>query len=168
MRMTRGTGVQMTMTSAQEIPSRGLLIGGARLAAAVLAVLSTTRSVAAGSGKADDIRAQREIVWRTSRSLRAKSLHFLLTLAAQDARMVQEDEKQFAMVAKRLEGLLGKDLENQGGSAAVAKVEELERDPEAWIGENFNPARGEARVTNLPQHETRATVDWSQWAPPRK
>ncbi len=42
------------------------------------------QAIGAGGSKVDDIRTQREIVWNTSRSLRAKSLHFLMTLAAQD------------------------------------------------------------------------------------
>ncbi|MEI8039817.1 MAG: hypothetical protein WCL11_00325 [Verrucomicrobiota bacterium] len=114
------------------------------------------QSIAAGGPKVDDIRTQREIVWKTSRSLRAKSLHYLMTLAAQDARTVQNDEKQFPIVTKRLEALLKKDLENQGGNAAVAqKLAELQRDPKAWVGKNLNPL----------DYETRTTIDWSKWVP---
>ena len=114
------------------------------------------QAIAAGGPKVDDIRTQREIVWKTSRSLRAKSLHYLMTLAAQDARTVQNDEKQFPIVAKRLEALLKKDLENQGGNAAVAqKLAELQRDPKAWVGKNLNPL----------DYETRTTIDWSKWVP---
>jgi hypothetical protein len=114
------------------------------------------QAIAAGGPKADDIRTQREIVWKTSRSLRAKSLHYLMTLAAQDARTVQNDEKQFHTVAKRLEVLLKKDVENQGGNAAVAqKLAEFQRDPKAWVGKNLNPL----------DYETRTTIDWSKWIP---
>ena len=114
------------------------------------------QAIAAGGPKVDDIRTQREIVWKTSRSLRAKSLHYLMTLAAQDARTVQNDEKQFPIVAKRLEALLKKDLENQGRNAAVAqKLAELQRDPKAWVGKNLNPL----------DYETRTTIDWSKWVP---
>ena len=114
------------------------------------------QAIAAGGPKADDIRTQREIVWKTSRSLRAKSLHYLMTLAAQDARTVQNDEKQFPIVAKRLEALLKKDVENQGGNAAVAqKLAEFQRDPKAWVGKNLNPL----------DYETRTTIDWSKWVP---
>ncbi|MCX6924323.1 MAG: hypothetical protein NT154_14080 [Verrucomicrobia bacterium] len=114
------------------------------------------QAIAAGGSKTDDIRTQREIVWKTARSLRAKSLHFLLTLAAQDARMVQNDEKQFAIVTKRLESLLKKDVENQAGHAAVAqKLAEFQRDPKAWLGPNFNPR----------DYETKTTIDWSKWVP---
>lgn len=114
------------------------------------------QAMAAGGPKVDDIRIQREVVWKTSRSLRAKSLHYLMTLAAQDARTVQNDEKQFPIVAKRLEVLLKKDVENQAGNAAVAqKLAEFQRDPKAWIGKNLNPL----------DYETRTTIDWSKWVP---
>ena len=114
------------------------------------------QALAAGGPKADDIRTQREIVWKTSRSLRAKSLHYLMTLAAQDARTVQNDEKQFSIVTKRLEALLKKDVENQGGNAAVAqKFAELQRDPKAWVSKNLNPL----------DYETKTTIDWSKWVP---
>jgi hypothetical protein len=114
------------------------------------------QALAAGGPKADDIRTQREIVWKTSRSLRAKSLHYLMTLAAQNARTVQNDEKQFPIVAKRLEVLLKKDVENQGGNAAVAqKLAEFQSDPKAWLANNFNPR----------DYETRTTIDWSKWIP---
>jgi hypothetical protein len=126
------------------------------------------QAIAAGGGKTDDIRTQREIVWKTSRSLRAKSLHFLETLAAQDARAVQQDEKQFAIVTKRLEALLKKDVQNQGGNAAVAqKLAEFQRDPKAWVDANLNPR--DYRATKLGgDHETRATLDWSKWVPAEK
>ena len=126
------------------------------------------QAIAAGGPRVAEIRTQREIVWKTARSLRAKSLHFLETLAAQDARMAQSDEKQFGIVTKRLEGLLRKDVENQAGNAAVAqKLVEFQRDPKVWITENLNPARGGTEFKNLPGHETRATVDWSKWVPKR-
>ena len=63
------------------------------------------QAIAAGGSEVEAIRVQREIVWKTARSLRAKSLHFLETLAAQDARMVQDDEKQCAIVIKRPGGV---------------------------------------------------------------
>ena len=112
------------------------------------------QAIAAGGDKVEEIRAQREIVWKTSRSLRAKSLHFLMTLAAQDARMVQNDEKQFAVVSKRLETLLKKDVANQAGVAAVAqKLMEFQRDSKAWLVANLNPR----------DFETKTTIDWSKW-----
>jgi hypothetical protein len=107
-------------------------------------------------GRRDDVRAQREIVAKTARSLRAKSLHFLETLAAQDARMVQNDRQQFAVVGKRLDALLAKDVENQAGNAAVArKLAEFRRDPRAWLDANLKPL----------DYETKATIDWSKWVP---
>ena len=126
------------------------------------------KAIETGGSKTGDIRTQREIVWKTARSLRAKSLHFLETLAAQDARAVQNNEKQFAIVAKRLEVLLKKDVENQGGHAVVAqKLAEFQRDPKAWVDANFNPR--DYKPTPLGgDYESRATLDWSTWLPAEK
>ena len=120
------------------------------------AVALYDQAIAAGSDRVDDLRIQREIVFKTSRSLRAKGIHFLLTLAAQDARTVQHDDKQFAIVAKRIEGLLEKDVENQGSRPeVVAKLAEFRRDPRAWIAANLAPR----------SYETKAAPDWSKWVP---
>ena len=114
------------------------------------------QAIAAGGDRVDDLRIQREIVFKTSRSLRAKGIHFLLTLAAQDARMVQHDDTQFATVAKRIERLLEQDVANQGGRPeVVAKLDEFRRDPRAWIAANFAPR----------SYETKASPDWSKWIP---
>ncbi len=127
------------------------------------------QAIAAGGSLVDDIRMQREVVWKTARSLRAKSLHFLETLAAQDARMAQQDEKQFVIVTKRLEALLKQDVENQGGTGAVAqKLAAFQRDPREWLGRNLNSLHDQTNAVNLPKHETRATIDWSIWAPRKK
>jgi len=107
-------------------------------------------------GKAADVRQQRLVVWKMARSLRSKGLHFLETLAAQDARTVQNDPKQFELVRKRLEELLKRDVQNQDGAEAVAKkLADFQRDPTAWLRDNLNP-----RV-----HETRTQIDWSKWVP---
>ena len=114
------------------------------------------QAIAAGGDRVDDLRIQREIVYKTSRSLRAKGIHFLLTLAAQDARMVQHDDKQFAIVAKRIEGLLEQDVANQGSRPeVVAKLAEFRKDPQAWIGVNLAPR----------SYESKAAPDWSKWVP---
>jgi hypothetical protein len=114
------------------------------------------QAIAAGGARGDDLRTQREVVWKTARAVRAKSLHFLETLAAQDARMVQNDARQFPLVTQRLEALLKKDVENQGGAAAVAqKLAEFQRDPKAWLGKNLNPL----------DYETKTAIDWSKWVP---
>lgn len=114
------------------------------------------QAIAAGGGRVADIRAQREIVWKTARSLRAKGLHFMLTLAAQNARTVQHDEKQFRLMTKRLEALLERDVENQGGNEAIKqKLAELRRDPKGWIARNFAPQ----------VHLTKTQLDWSKWVP---
>ena len=128
------------------------------------AVTFFDQAITVGGPKVEDIRAQREIVWKTARSLRAKGLHFRLTLAAQDARLAQGDEKHCGLVTKRLEALLKRDVENQAGNAvATQKLAEFQRDPKAWVEANFNPQRTPAEFKNLPGHESRATVDWSQW-----
>ena len=114
------------------------------------------QAIAAGGDRVDDLRIQREIVYKTSRSLRAKGIHFLLTLAAQDARMVQHDDKQFAIVAKRIEGLLEQDVANQGSRPeVVAKLAEFRKDPQAWITANLAPR----------SYESKAAPDWSKWVP---
>jgi hypothetical protein len=120
------------------------------------AVAFYDQAIAAGGDRADELRIQREIVFKTSRSLRAKGIHFLLTLAAQDARMVQHDDRQFAIVAKRIEGLLEQDVANQGSRPeVVAKLAEFRRDPRAWITTNLAPR----------SYETKASPDWSKWIP---
>ena len=64
--------------------------------------------------------------------------------------MVQADEKQFSLVAKRLEALLKKDVENQGGRAAVAqKLAEFQRDPKAWLAAQSQSGTWGARAEGL-------------------
>lgn len=113
-------------------------------------------AIAAGGPLTDDIHRQREFIGTTARALRGTSLHFLETLAAQDARMVQYDEQQWGLVIKRLDGLLAKDIENQGGAAPVLqKREEFRKDPKAWLNANLNPRT----------YESICTIDWSKWVP---
>jgi len=114
------------------------------------------KAIAAGGERADDIRKQLEITRRMARSIRMKSLHFLQTLATQDARMVQHDPKQFPIVIQRLEGLLKRDVKNQGGRAEVAqKLAELQSNPKAWLSTNYLPF----------EYETKTVIDWSRWVP---
>ena len=132
------------------------------------AVAFYDRAIEAGSSREDDIRTQRDVVWKTARSVRAKSLHLLETLAAQDARLVQADEKQFNVVARRLEALLKKDVENQGGRAAAAQMlTEFQRDPKAWLKSYLNPELGEHTPRGY-EAFSNATMDWSQWIPRQK
>jgi len=114
------------------------------------------KAIAAGGDRTDDIRIQMQTTLTMARSIRMKSLHFLQTLATQNARMVQNDPKQFSIVVKHLEGLLKKDVENQGGRAEVAqKLAEFQRDPKAWIKANYVPF----------EYETKTIIDWSRWIP---
>ena len=129
------------------------------------AVALYDQAIKAGSSREDDIRTQRDVVWKTARAVRTKSLHLLETLAAQDARLVQADEKQFSRVAQRLEALLKKDVENQGGRAAAAQMlAEFQRDPEAWLKSHLNPQMGEHTPKGY-EAFSNATMDWSQWVP---
>jgi hypothetical protein len=134
-------------------------------ALAIKAVTLYDQAIAAGSDKADDIHMQRDVVWKTARSLRAKSLHILETLAAQNARMAQNDAALFANAAKRVEALLRRDVENQGGRSEVAqKLAELQRDPKAWLVSNLNPKFGEHAPKGY-EAFSNATVDWEMWKP---
>jgi hypothetical protein len=131
------------------------------------AVAAYDRAIAAGSPRIDDIRVQRDVVVKTARSVRSKSLHLLETLAAQDARTVQADEKQFALVVKRLESLLKKDVENQDGRAEVTqKLVEFQRDPKAWLDANLHPSSGKHPPQGY-EAFSNATMDWDVWVPPK-
>jgi hypothetical protein len=106
--------------------------------------IAPVRTVRRQPEKGTDIRMHRNVVWKTARAVRAKSLHLLETLAAQDARTVQAEGKQLSLVAIRLELLLKKDVENQGDKAAVAqKLAEFQHDPRAWLNSNLNLRLGE-------------------------
>jgi len=136
-------------------------------ALACKAVASYDQAIKEGGDKIDDIRTQRDVVWKMARAVRAKSLHLLETLSAQDARTVQSDRKQFGLVAKRLELLLRKDVENQGKNAAVAqKLTEFQRDPMAWLNSNLNPRLGE-HAPNGYEAFSNATMEWNIWTPPK-
>lgn len=120
------------------------------------AVALFDRAIALGGSKTDDIQMQRDFIGRTARALRGTSLHFLETLAAQDARMVQHDEVQWPLVIKRLDDLLALDAENQGNAPAIKKkLKEFRKDPKTWLGANLNPRT----------HESICTIDWSRWIP---
>ncbi len=123
-------------------------------ALAYKAVALFDQAAALGGSRVADIHMQRDFVSHTARSLRGKSLHFLETLAAEDARMVQYDPKQFALVTERLDKLLAADVENQGGNVAVArKLAEFRKDPKTWLKANLNPRA----------YESICTPDWSKW-----
>ncbi len=114
------------------------------------------KAIATGGERTDDIRNQMQTTYRMARSIRMKSLHFLQTLATQNARMVQNDPQQFSVVVKHLEELLKKDVKNQGGRAEVVqKLAELQRDPKAWLKVNYVPF----------EYETKTKIDWGRWIP---
>ncbi len=111
---------------------------------------------AACSDMAEDIRMQSEFVWTTARALRGSALHFLETLAAQDARMVQHNDNQWSLVYNRLEKLLAIDAENQSNSDVILdKLETFRKDPKEWLKHNLNPRT----------YESICSIDWSKWVP---
>lgn len=112
------------------------------------------KAIALGESKVDDIQMQRDLISRMKRSVRAKSLHFQLTIAAQNARMVQYNPDQFAIVSERLDRLLVRDVENQSGSEEVTqKLAGFRKDPKSWLKKNFNPL----------DHISVCTPDWKVW-----
>ena len=114
------------------------------------------KAIAAGGGKVSDIRTQRDSIAAVARAIRGKSLHFLETLTAQDARLVGYDEKQTSIVLKRLDSLLEKDVENQEHDSVVAqKLAEFRKDPKAWLDANLSPVA----------YESKCTVDWNKYVP---
>ena len=113
------------------------------------------RAIAMNEGKADDIRKQRDFVNSTARSLEGKGIHYMLTLAAQDARTVQYDQNQFDKVCARIRTLLQDDAKN-GYKMAETKLAEFNRDPKAWLKQNFCP--------NTWRSE--AEPNWSKWIAP--
>jgi hypothetical protein len=120
------------------------------------AVASYDKAIASGSAKTDDIKMQREAIAKVARAIRGKSLHFLETLAAQDARLVGYDDKQFTLVTGRLGKLLELDVENQGHSSEIVKnLDEFKKDPRAWLQSNLNPLA----------YESKCTVDWNIYVP---
>lgn len=129
------------------------------------AVALYDQAIQAGGTRAADIRTQRDVVWKTARSVRAKSLHLLESLAAQDARMAQADGKQFGLVTQRLEALLKKDVENQDGRPVAAQMlAGFHSDPKAWLASHLNPQLGEPTPKGY-EAFFNATNDWSIWVP---
>ena len=127
------------------------------------AVACYDQAIAADNDKLDDIRNQRDVVWKTARSVRGKSLHILETLAAQNARMAQQDEQQFELMCARLQALLKKDAENQNNGEAITKMlESFQHDPKAWLDACLNPKLGEHTPTGY-EAFFNATIDWSKW-----
>jgi hypothetical protein len=120
------------------------------------AVSSFDKAIASGSTKIEDIRTQRESIAKMACAIRGKSLHVMETLAAQDARLVGNDEKQWLLVIKRLENLLKKDVENQDHSSEVVqKLEQFQKDPKSWLNSNLNPIA----------YESKCNIDWNVYVP---
>lgn len=105
---------------------------------AFLAVEQFNLAIEKGSSKLEDIKEQRNSVQKMARSIRGKGLHFMLTLASQDARIAKPDKSKFEKITKRIDELLIRDVEN-GHTAAKAKLDQFRQDPKQWLQENFNP-----------------------------
>lgn len=134
-------------------------------ALALKAVAFYDQAIQTGDAKSDDLRTQRDVVWKTARGCRAKSLHILETLAAHDARSYQNDANQFGLIVARLEAFLKKDVENQESRPeVVGKLAEFRRDPKAWLAANLNPQLGEQPLKGY-EAFSNATIDWNVWVP---
>jgi hypothetical protein len=120
------------------------------------AVNEYNKAISAGSGKSQDIKTQRDAIEKIARAVRGTSLHFLETVAAQDARLVGYDPKQWRLVINRLDALLEKDVENQNGTMEVTqKLKEFQHDPESWLEKNLNPLA----------YESKCSIDWDKYVP---
>jgi hypothetical protein len=126
------------------------------------------QAIAAGSDKSEDIRNQREVIWKMARAVRGKSLHILETIAAQNARMALQDEQRFAQMTARLQALLKKDVENQDNREEAAKMlDAFKNDPKGWLNSYLNPQLGEHKSQGY-EAFFNATMDWSKWVPVQK
>jgi hypothetical protein len=103
----------------------------------------------------DDIKKQRNFINNTARSLEGKGIHFMLTVASQDARTVQYDQRQFDKVCVRIRILLEDDIKN-GYKKAETKLAEFDRDPKTWLKLNFHPLTWRSE----------AEPDWNKWITP--
>ena len=114
------------------------------------------QAIAMNEGKTADIIKQRDFISNTAHSLEGKGIHFMLTLAAQDARTVQYNQEQFNKVCNRIKGLLQADIDN-GYQLAETKLAEFNKDPKKWLQQNFHPLtwRSEAEPA------------WDKWIAPQ-
>ena len=113
------------------------------------------QAIAQNESKVEDITKQRDFVQHTARSLRGKSIHYALTIAAQDARTVAYDKAQFEKVCARIKKLLELDV-NNGYKLAAVKLEEFNKNPKTWLERNFNPLT----------YKSEAEPNWSKWIAP--
>ena len=133
---------------------------GLRLGAAAdsydQAAADYSEAIGHAAAMAGELQAQQNELKATARALRGTSLHFLETLAAHNARMVQHDDEQWRKVVGRLERLLEQDAANQGHAQEVAQVlAAFRRDPHGWLATHLS-ARS---------HELICTIDWRAWIP---
>jgi hypothetical protein len=113
------------------------------------------QAIALNEKMSDDIKKQRDFINNTARSLEGKGIHYMLTVASQDARTVQYDQKQFEKVCARIQILLQDDIKN-GYKMAETKLTEFDRDPRTWLKQNFHPLTWRSE----------AEPDWNKWIAP--
>ena len=119
------------------------------------AVEAFDKAIALNEGKVDEIKKQRDFIEVTARALKAKGLHFALTIASHDARTVSDDKEQFDKVCERIKNLLQEDIDN-GFDEAKEKLVQFEADPTKWLKENFAPLTWRSF----------AEPNWSKWIAP--
>ena len=123
------------------------------------------RALAAGSPLREDIEAQHLMLNNTGHALRAVSLHFLETLAAEHVRHFGGDAERQGRAIKRLESLLEQDLENQSGEPAMKdQLDAFRSDPLTWLQNNLNPDK--PCTDDTPYFMTRTRVDRKVWGRP--
>jgi len=113
-------------------------------------------AIAENGTKIEEITKQREIVNKTSISLRSKSIHYFLTLASQSARIAKPNDAKFKLLAKRIEKLLINDI-NNGNKEAKTKLEQFRQSPKEWLKHNLNSKT----------YESLAYPDWKVWTIPQ-
>jgi hypothetical protein len=113
------------------------------------------QAIAQNESKVEDIVKQRDFIKHTAQSLRGKSIHYALTIAAQDARTVAYDKAQFEKVCSRIKRLLELDV-NNGYKMAAVKLDEFNKNPKTWLDKNFNPLT----------YKSEAEPNWSTWIAP--
>ncbi|GAA3603424.1 hypothetical protein GCM10022396_20970 [Flavivirga amylovorans] len=119
------------------------------------AVKTFDKAIVQNEGMTQEIKKQRDFIEVTAKALKAKGLHFALTIASQNARTVSADKEQFEKVCKRIKFLLQEDI-NNGFTEAKEKLRQFEQNPSKWLNENF--------ATHTWQ--SFAEPNWSKWITP--
>ena len=103
----------------------------------------------------DDIRKQRDFIDNAAHTYEGMGIHYLLTLAAHNARTVQYDRGQFEKVCGQIRLLLQDDIKN-GYKMAEKKLAEFDSNPKEWLKQNFHPLTWRSE----------AAPNWDKWIAP--